>query len=124
MKVRILVDGAYSDFESEPRYRAVLRAAGEEVEYVEWYARSLVASGMAEESHPLPPPLIREGDSEPAVETAAPGPEPAVETAAPGPEAAMSPSGDKRERQGRGGPGLSATGVELGKAREYRGRGG
>jgi len=98
MKIKILKDGQYSDFESEPRYRAVQRAAGEEVEYVEWYARSLVASGMAAPT----------GSGSEASQ-------PAIEIAAAGPTAGMSPSGDKRKRRA-GGADLSAGGVELGKA--------
>ena len=47
MKIKILVSGPYTDFESEPRFRAVMLEAGAVVERPEWYARDLVESGLA-----------------------------------------------------------------------------
>ena len=59
MKIRILQDGRYSDFDVPGRPHKVgakQRAAGDVVDYPDWYAESLVASGLAKmytESQPV-----------------------------------------------------------------------
>ena len=47
MKVTITQAGLYSDFVG-PKARAVIHDAGDVVEFPDWYAQSLVKSGLAE----------------------------------------------------------------------------
>ena len=54
MKIKIMVDGPYSDFKSDPPARAVKRQAGEIVDVPEWYAASLIAAGLAQAKQTLP----------------------------------------------------------------------
>lgn len=55
MKVIIAVEGPYTDFMSDPPGRAIVRPAGEIVEYPDWYARGLCAAGLAKPVEDLPP---------------------------------------------------------------------
>lgn len=51
MKVQILRDGKYSDFEVAGRPHKVgakMLAVGDEVNYPDWYAESIIESGLAE----------------------------------------------------------------------------
>jgi hypothetical protein len=57
MRVKILVDGPYTDFDSDPKYEAVTRHAGDVVEYIEWYAEGLIKAGLAE-AIPEPEPVM------------------------------------------------------------------
>jgi len=56
MKVEITVTGPYSDFTSDPPGRAVVRRAGEIVEYPDWYGRGLCDAGLATPVGDVPPP--------------------------------------------------------------------
>jgi len=70
-RVRILQRARYSRFTPDDRVRAVIREPGEEVEYPDWYAGSLVESGMAEfvppeaQSEPEEPPERAQKPAEP-----------------------------------------------------------
>lgn len=50
MKIRILVDGKYSDFNIKPgKAAATHRSQGDIVDYPEWYGRLLINDGYAEQ---------------------------------------------------------------------------
>lgn len=59
MRIKILVNAPYSDFDSDPPGRAIIRQAGDVVDYPDWYARGLVQAGLAEVVGDLPPELTQ-----------------------------------------------------------------
>jgi len=70
-QVEILQIGRYSVFTPGDRVRAALRQAGDVIEYPDWYADDLVASGMAREvmAEPAPEPEpVHEPDPDPVPE--------------------------------------------------------
>lgn len=48
MKVRILRDASFADFSQSPKVRAQNLKAGDVVEFPDYYALDIIASGMAE----------------------------------------------------------------------------
>ena len=70
MKVTITTDGMYSDFHGQFA-GATERKKGDVVEYPDWYAKMLIANGlavMAVEARPMPrPEPVAESEPEPVV---------------------------------------------------------
>lgn len=57
MKVRIMKEVPLTDFNSDPPGRAVVREAGEEVDFPDWYASGIIKAGLATSvGEPVSPP--------------------------------------------------------------------